>query len=62
MADTYQVAGGNDLTIANPTPPQLTTKGLVSADQFFLETVELITPVNNVNIKSFNISIILLLG
>jgi hypothetical protein len=52
MADTYQVAGGDDLTIANPTPPKLTTKGLVSADQFFLETVELITPVNNVNIKS----------
>lgn len=52
MADTYQVAGGNDLTIASPTPPELTSEGLVIADQFYLETAELITPVNIVNIKS----------
>lgn len=52
MADTYQVAGGNDLTVASPTPPQLSSAGLVMADEFFLETAELITPVNIVNIKS----------
>jgi hypothetical protein len=52
MADTYQVAGGNDLTIASPTPPELTSEGLVIADQFYLETAELITPVDIVNIKS----------
>ena len=48
----YQVAGGDDITISNPTPPALTPSGLTNADQFYLETVELITPVNNVNIKS----------
>jgi hypothetical protein len=52
MADTYQVAGGSDITISNPTPPALTISGLTNADQFYLETVELITPVNNVTIKS----------
>ena len=52
MADTYQVAGGYDLTVASPTPPELTSAGLIRADQFYLETAELITPVNIVNIKS----------
>lgn len=52
MADTYEVAGGENITIDSPTPPKLTAAGLLSADQFYLETVELITPVNNVNIKS----------
>ena len=52
MAETYQVAGGNNITVSNPTPPQLTASGLTNADQFYLETVELITPVNNVSIKS----------
>lgn len=51
MADTYsyRVAGG--------TPKQLTTEGLVNADEFYLETVELITPVNNVNIKSLVVEV-----
>ena len=52
MADTYQVAGGENLTVTSPAPPALTSQGLVVSDEFFLETAELITPVNTINIKS----------
>lgn len=52
MADTYQVAGGENLTVTSPAPAALTSQGLVVSDEFFLETAELITPVNTINIKS----------